>query len=67
LTANRSRRFLVLAISAMTACLLELNTLARHVQRLPDDRFGILLYSAVVLALAAAAIWAAIGWVRSRH
>jgi uncharacterized membrane protein YhhN len=64
---DRSRRLLLLAISAAAVCVLQIVAMIRHVHRLPHDRFGIVLYSVIILALAAAAIWAAIGWVRNRN
>jgi hypothetical protein len=66
-TISGSHRALVLAISATGVCVLEIVALIGHVQRPPDDHLGIALYSMVVAALAAGAIWATIGWVHSRE
>lgn len=49
-----SRSYLIVAIAAGVACLLQIFGLIRYVERMPKDGIGIGLYAATILAFALA-------------
>ena len=62
---DRKRGWLLAAVAAATSCVLRIISLLRYLDRLPEDRIGIGLYIAAIVALAIAATGFFIQWRRT--
>lgn len=66
MTKLRARRWLILAISALAALILQVITLIRHVRQQPGEWPATAVLSLIAAALAFAVVWSVIGWMRLR-
>ena len=61
-----ARYLLVLSISMMVACLLQIYGTIRYVRRLPDDTFGVVLYVITSILFAILATVNYIRWTQAK-
>ena len=59
---GKTRGLLIVAVSAIVACVLQVIGLVRYLGRLPEDWVGIGLYSATIIAFAIVAVGFYIQW-----
>jgi len=64
---SEAKGWLLGAVAAAIACLLQVVTLLRYVRRLPDDTVGIVIYCVTVVAFALAAIGFLIRWKKEKR
>lgn len=64
---SKAKGWLLGAVAAAIACILQVIGLIRYVGRLPDDRLGIGLYIVTIIAFGIAAIGFLIRWTREKR